>query len=64
MSGDGEKEYVRMVQEAARAMWGAKAAAEFSDHVERTAKAVYMVSNYPLESGVEPVTRMRLEERR
>lgn len=64
MSGDGEREYIHMVKETARAMWGVDEAQKFSDHIERTAAAVYAVSNYPLEPDAEPVTRMRLEERR
>ena len=59
MSGNGEREYVHMVKEAAKVMWGSEAAEKFSDHIERTAAAVYAVSNYPLEPDVEPVTRMR-----
>ena len=59
MSGDGENEYIRMVKEAAKAMWGPEAAEKFGDHIERTAAAVYAVSNYPLEPDVEPITRMR-----
>ena len=59
LSGDGEKEYIQMVKETAEAMWGPEAADTFGDHIERTAAAVYAVSNYPLEPGVEPVTRFR-----
>lgn len=59
MSGDGEREYINMVKETAKAMWGPEAAEKFSDNIERTAAAVYAVSNYPLESDVEPVTKMR-----
>lgn len=58
MSVDGEKEYIHMVKEAAKAMWGPETADKFGEHIERTAAAVYAVSNYPLEPGVEPVTRM------
>lgn len=58
MSGEGEREYIHMVKEAAKTMWGPEAADEFGDHIERTAAAVYAVSNYPLEPAVEPVTRM------
>jgi hypothetical protein len=59
LSVDGEKEYIHMVKEAAKAMWGPEAADKFGEHIERTAAAVYAVSNYPLEPGVEPVTRMK-----
>ena len=59
MSGDGAREYIHMVKETAKAMWGPEAAEKLGDHIERTAAAVYAVSNYPLEPGVEPVTRMR-----
>ena len=63
MSGDGEREYIHMVKETAKAMWGPEAAEKFGDHIERTAAAVYAVSNYPLEPGVEPATRMRPGDR-
>jgi len=59
LSGDGEKEYIQMVKETAKATWGPEAAERLGEHIERTAAAVYAVSNYPLEPGVEPVTRMR-----
>jgi hypothetical protein len=59
LSGDGEKEYIHVVKEAAKAMWGPEAADKFGEHIERTASAVYAVSNYPLEPSIEPVTRMK-----
>jgi hypothetical protein len=59
LSGDGEREYIQMVKETAKAMWGPETADEIGEHIELTAAAVYAVSNYPLEPGVEPVTRMR-----
>jgi len=59
LSGDGEREYINMVKETAMAMWGPEAAKKFSDHIERTAAAVYAVSNYPLEPEIEPATKMR-----
>ncbi|MCW4049853.1 MAG: hypothetical protein NWE89_08965 [Candidatus Bathyarchaeota archaeon] len=59
MSDDAEKDYVHMVMETAKGMWGAEEAQRIKDHVERTAKAVYAVSNYPLEPEIEPVTKMR-----
>lgn len=62
MSGDREKTYIRMVAETAKSMWGDEQVESFMDHLERTARAVYEVGNYPLEPGVEPVTRMRPEE--
>ena len=63
MSRDGEREYIQMVKESARSMWGPEAATKFSEHIERTAAAVYAVSNYPLEPGVEPIVRLKLEDR-
>jgi hypothetical protein len=59
LSGDGEREYIHMVKETAKAMWGPETAEKIGEHIERTAAAVYAVSNYPLEPAVEPVTRMR-----
>ena len=58
LSGDGEKEYIHMVKETAKAMWGPEAADRLGEHIERTAAAVYAVSNYPLEPATEPVTKM------
>ncbi len=63
MSGEGKREYIHMVKETAKAMWGPEAAEKFNDHIERTAAAVYAVSNYPLEPDVEPVTKMRAGDR-
>jgi len=54
LSGNGEKEYIQMVKETAKAMWGPEAAEKFSEHIERTAAAVYAVSSYPLEPRLEP----------
>jgi len=63
LSGDGEREYIHMVKETAKTMWGPESAEKFGDHIESTAAAVYAVSNYPLEPDVEPVTRMRPGDR-
>ena len=60
MSGDGEKEYIRMVAETAKSMWGEEMARQFMAHIESTAKAVYEVGSYPLEASSEPVTRLKL----
>ena len=51
-----------MVVESAKGMWGSAEANKFRDHIERTAKAVYIVSNYPLEPAIEPVTKMSYSE--
>ena len=51
-----------MVVESAKGMWGSAEANKFRDHLERTAKAVYIVSNYPLEPAIEPVTKMSYSE--
>jgi len=63
LSGNGEKEYIQMVKETAKAMWGPEAAEKFSEHIERTAAAVYAVSSYPLEPRLEPVTRFKPGEK-
>lgn len=62
MSGDGEKEYIGMVVEAARGMWGEEAVKEFMSHIEATAGAVYRVGSYPLGPSTEPVTQVRPED--
>jgi len=59
LRGDAEREYIHMVKETAKAMWGPEAAEKICEHIERTAAAVYAVSNYPLEPSIEPVTRMK-----
>jgi hypothetical protein len=61
MGGGGEKEYVRMVAETARGMWGEEAVQGIMSHIEATARAVYRVDNYPLDPSTEPVTRVRPE---
>lgn len=40
-------------------MWGSEEAEKFRDHIERTALAVFDVSNYPLDPEIEPVTKLR-----
>ena len=62
MSENTEKEYVSIVVESARQMWGDEEFKKIKEQVERTAKAVYSVSNYPLESGIEPLSLPRLKE--
>jgi len=42
---DEKMNYIQKVKESANAIWGAEAAAEFSDHIEQTAAAVYAVHN-------------------
>ena len=59
MSQGGEKSYVQRVLESARGMWGSEDVEKFKEHITRTAQAVYRVSNYPLEPGKEPVTKLR-----
>jgi hypothetical protein len=61
LSGDGEKKYIRMVADTARAMWGDEAVEKFMSHIEATAKAVYQVGSYPLDVSTEPVTKLRPE---
>lgn len=58
----GKMKYIHKVKESAKAIWGVEAVNEFSGHIEQTAGAVYAVLNYPLDSDVEPVTKMRPEE--
>ena len=59
MNDDGEKDYINMVYESAKSMWGQEAADEFKQHIEATARAVYTVSNHPLQAGMEPATKLR-----
>jgi len=59
--GDGEKDYVRMVAETARGMWGEETVQGIMSHIEATAKAVYRVDCYPLDVSTEPVTKVRPE---
>jgi len=52
------KEYTRMMQEAARALWGDERAEEMRTHIESTSRAVWVVGNTELEPGAEPATRL------
>ena len=52
------KEYTRMMQEAARALWGEEMAEEMRAHIEVTSRAVWVVGNTELEPGAEPATRL------
>ena len=62
MSENDEKEYVNLVVETARQMWGNDELKMIRDQVEKTAKSVYAVSNYPLRPEIEPVTLPKLKE--
>jgi hypothetical protein len=57
----GEKEYVRMVAETAKDMWGEETVQAIMSHIETTAGAVYRVDSYPLDPTTEPVTTVRPE---
>ena len=52
------KEYTRMMQEAARALWGEERTEEMRAHIEATSRAVWVVGNTELDPGTEPVTRL------
>lgn len=62
MSENDEKEYINMVVETARQMWGNNELKKIRDQVEKTAKSVYAVSNYPLSPEIEPVTLPKPKE--
>jgi hypothetical protein len=62
LSQEGEKAYIQMVLDSAKDMWGGTKVDKFRDHIERTAKAVYTLSNYPLEPVIEPITKMSYRE--
>jgi hypothetical protein len=62
MSESDEKEYVSMAVESARQMWGNEELKKIREQVERTAKAVYVVSNYPLGPEIEPITLPKPKE--
>jgi len=59
LSQGGERSYVQRVLESARSLWVSEDVEEFKEHITRTAQAVYRVSDYPLEPGREPVTKLR-----
>ena len=59
MSVDEKMRYIQKVKESAKAIWGIETTTRFNSHIEQIAEAVYVVLNYPLDSEVEPVTKMR-----
>jgi hypothetical protein len=59
--GGEEKEYIRMVAETAKSMWGEETVKGIMSHIEATARAVYRVDNYPLNPSTEPITKVRPE---
>jgi hypothetical protein len=60
LRGENEKRYVNSVKETAKVLWGLDAFNEVCEQIERTAKAVYAVSNYHLDIETEPVIHMRI----
>ena len=62
MSDNDEKEYVSMAVESARHMWGNEELKKIREQVEKTAKAVYVVSNHPLDPDIEPITLPKPKE--
>lgn len=60
---EGEKEYIQIVIETAKAMWGPEQVKTLQQHFQTTAKAVYAVSNYPLKPEEEPITTLKPEEK-
>jgi hypothetical protein len=60
LSVEDEKQYVNSVNETAKALWGLDAFKEVCEQIERTARAVYAVSNYELDIETEPVVQMNI----
>jgi hypothetical protein len=62
LSKEAKEQYVSSVLETAKEMWGSETLNGIHRSIERTAEAVYEVSNYQLSPHIEPVTKMRLSE--
>ncbi len=62
LSEEAKRQYVSSVLETAREMWGSDTLNEIHRSIERTAEAVYEVSNSQLSPHIEPVTKMLLSE--
>lgn len=60
LSEEDERQYVISVLETAKSIWGSKVYEEIKDHIERTVKAVYFVSNYRLDPEIEPMIQIRI----
>lgn len=60
MTEISEKEYVDMVYESAKNLWGEEEAEKMRDHIEKTAGAVWRIGKQELNPGTEPVTKLRL----
>jgi hypothetical protein len=56
---EGEKEYVKMMQETATILWGAMEAEKMRSHIETTAKAVYRIASIEIGVETEPATKLR-----
>lgn len=58
-----DRSYVKTVLETARSLWGEETVSKMITHLTQTAQAVQIVSNHTLTPEVEPVIKMRLEEK-
>jgi hypothetical protein len=55
----GLEDYVELMMEAARVLWGDSEAENIREHIEKTATAVWSCSQINLEPGIEPAINLR-----
>jgi hypothetical protein len=60
LSEEAERQYVNSVLETAKSIWGSDIYEEIKDQIERTVKAVYLVSNYRLDIDIEPIIEVMM----
>jgi hypothetical protein len=60
LSEEAERQYVNSVLETAKSIWGSDIYEEIKDQIERTVKAVYLVSNYRLDIDIEPIIEVMI----
>jgi hypothetical protein len=60
----GLEDYIELMMENARELWGDSEAEKISKHLEKTATAVWRISQINLGTRTEPATKLRHREKK
>jgi hypothetical protein len=58
------EDYIELMMETARELWGDSEAEKIHKHIEKTATAVWSISQINLNTRTEPATRLRHREKK
>lgn len=62
MTEISEKDYIEIVYSSAKNLWGKDEAMKMRDHIVKTAGAVWRTGKIELTPGIEPVTKLGMDE--